>query len=256
MSDPAEHPRDARAPAWGALLRRSAAALLTGAGLTLVVHMALLAGAWGRLGGAAGTVGVLAGSLLWVVVAAPAFAAGAATLLEGLLRGAAVIDAGIVLPIVLAAAGEHLTAGGAVAAYLLSCTLALAACGLAWQSRRRSRRRVLAAVAGVVVVAVAAAPFWANAALLAAELDARPPLAAALTVANPVYATSGCLAGGGFVWHERPMLYERTILGRDGGVPVTVARWYLTALVYAAAAAALILRAALAGRRGGASDRA
>lgn len=220
------------------LLRRNGRAMLAAAGLTLLVQVGLF-GAVAGLGADRATGGraleqptavamVLLGSLVWLVVAAPAFAAGGRSTLDGLVRAGTVIDSTAVVLGLTAWAAEAVTAWSAVRLYLLFAAIALAASGVARQGRRASSRHVLAAVAIVAAVAVAAGPFWANGLILAAEGPWRTRAVRLVTAANGVCATAACLpAGGGFVWNERPVLYEHTVLGRD--VPAAPAPWYVTA---------------------------
>ena len=228
------------------LLRRNGWALLLAAGLTILVHMAIYAAA-SAMASPASAVATLLGSLLWIVVAAPMFAAGGRSLLEGLLRGAAVIDAGIVVLVVLAAGNDSVGPLGAVKVYLVWCAVALAGCAAAQQARRVRTRHVLAAVAVAAVVLISAGPFWANGMIHAAQGPWRDRSVLAVTASNPVYATVACLGDTRFVWHEMPLLYEFTVLDRD--VPIKLCPWYPTAGGYAAVALLLMLRARLARRR-------
>lgn len=223
------------------VLRRNVYAMLIAAVITVAVQL-------GTYFAASGAVVTLLVSLLWVVIAAPVFAAGGRTVADGLLRGGTVVDAGIVVLIVLVATGPAVGAIGAIKIYLIWCSLALAGCSVAMLGRNVAGRHILAAVAVLLVLAVAAGPFWANGIIMAAEPPRREQIAFGVRAANPVFAVSECLADDvKFVWNERPILYEYTVLGRDA--PGVAAAWYVTAGAYGVISLAVGVIAAARRRR-------
>jgi len=146
--------------------------------------------------------------------------------------------------VVLVVAGDALRPLGAVKIYLLWCAVALAACAVAQQARRADRRGILATAAVAAVLTVSAGPFWTNGMILAADGQGRERGALLVIACNPVYATAGCLADDvKFVWNERRILYEFTVLGRD--VPLATARWHVSLAVYAVLAVGLWVAACL-----------
>jgi hypothetical protein len=212
-------------------LRRNALAMLIAAGATVVVQL-----------GTYFIVGEVALALLvafgWVVIAAPVFAAGGRSVIDALLRGGAVIDASVVVLIVSAAAGPALGPVGAIKIYLIFCSVALAGCSLVLLGRNVISRHILSVVAVLLILVVAAGPFWANGIITSASAPWRERIAFGVRACNPVFSTIKCLnVGYGFVWSEKPILYEHTVLGRD--VPDQSAGWYVTVGVYASLAVAL-----------------
>ena len=220
------------------LLGRNIRAVLAAAAITLAVQLGTFYAA--RESMPAGTADVLTAllSALWVIIAAPVFAAGGGGLGDGLIRGGAVADAGAVVLIVLAAAGDAFGFRGALGLYLIWMSIALAESALVCLARRPASRHVVAAVAAGGVLAISAAPFWTNSAVLAARGPWRLWACRVIVAANPVFATSQCLSGEvEFVWNERPILYGHSVLGRD--VPRPAVAWYVTASGYALVAAGL-----------------
>ncbi len=170
-------------------------------------------------------------ALGWVVVAAPVFAAGGRSVIDALLRGGAVIDASAVVLIVSASAGPALGPVGAIEIYLIFCSVALAGCSLVLLGRNVISRHVLSVVAASLILALAAGPFWVNGIITSASPPWRERVAFGVRACNPVFATTECLSDGTtFVWNERPILYEYTVLGRD--VPIRATAWYVTVGVY------------------------
>jgi hypothetical protein len=232
----------------GALLRANGVAMLVAAGLTVAVHLGTFLAA-GALSPPWRTLLTLLAGLLWVVLAAPIFAAGSKRPLDSLLRAGAVVDSGIVVLAVLVLGGQGtLTASGAAMVWLLWAAVALAECGLVLLSSDARRRHALAVAAALLVVMLTAGPFWANAAILSADVSRRGQAAWVVAAVNPVLATARCLPEGStFVWPERKILYEYTVLGRD--VPLESAPWHVTFLVYAVPAAVLLIVACLRRRQ-------
>ena len=228
-------------------LRRNAAAILTAVAATVLVQLSVWAFAVRRMPAADAAALTLLASVLWVFIAAPIFAAGGRTGLEGLFRGGSVIDASIVLLVVLAVRGRPLQWMGAVKVYLILAAVGLTQCALVWTAGSARARHVLAAAAVLLVLAVSAGPFWANGAIMAAPGPWRDRIGYAVVAANPVFAFAGCLPKGSFIWHQKPLLYEFTVLGRDS--PMHPAAWYVTVMVYAVLAAA-VAAAAVARRAG------
>jgi len=219
-----------------------------GFAVTAAVHLAAFAFASRTMPPDRAAVTVVWLSGLWVFLAAPVFAASGRSALGALLRGGAVIDASLVVLVLLAAGSDAVGWLGAVKIYLILAAVGLAECMLVCLARRRARRYGLAAVAALCVLVASAGPFWANRAVLAAEGACRERIASAVVAANPVFASAGCFQPT-FLWHERPVLYEFTVLGRD--VPMPAGRWEITVAVYGLLAVALAaLRLFPAIRRG------
>lgn len=230
------------------VIRRNLLAWLAGGALTVAVEIGVLLAAMAAMPSDAAAVVALVAGLVWTMIAAPVFAAGADRPLDAFLRGAGVADAGAVVLIAVTFATDALSLGGAVGAYLLWMAVALACSGLCAIPPRRETRHIVAAAVVVVMLVVSAGPFWANGLLMAAP-QGRPRRAVATVVvaANPVFALSQTFRPQvGFVWNERPILYEYTVLGRD--IPRPTPGWPVTALAYAAVAV-LAGGAAVIGRR-------
>ncbi|OPX21384.1 MAG: hypothetical protein B1H04_06765 [Planctomycetales bacterium 4484_123] len=203
-------------------------------GLTLAVQLA--ASVWVVSAG-----GPVALALLlvatWAVLAAPVFAASGSGTSGALVRGAAVAMAGAGPLALLAGRSPALSWVGAAKAFVLLGAVVMAECALVGLSRRPGRRYLLAAAVALAVVVVSAGPFWANGAIRFARGAWKPRIAAAMVAVNPVFALAGCLARGAFLWHECPILYGFTVLGRDE-VQMPVLPWFLTAGIYGLAAVA------------------
>ncbi len=230
------------------VLRRNGLAMLVAAGATVAVQLGTYFAASGAMDSHGATVVTLLVSLLWIVIASPVFAAGGRSAFDSLLRGGAVVDASVAVLIVLVAAGDALRPVGAIKIYLIFCSLTLAGCSLVLLGRDAPGRHVLAAFAVLLMLAVAAGPFWANGIIMSASAPWRERVVFVVRAANPVFATTECLTGRPmFVWNERPILYEYTVLGRD--VPVRAAAWYVTVGVYGIFAFAVGAIAAVRRRR-------
>lgn len=207
-----------------AVLRQNLLAMLIAAGATVVVQL----GTYFIVGEVAPALLV---ALLWVVIAAPVFAAGGRSIIDALLRGGAVIDASVVVLIVSASAGPELGPVGAIKIYLIFCSVALAGCSLVLLGRNVTSRHILSVVAVLLILALAAGPFWANGIITSVSAPWRGRIAFGVRACNPVFSTIKCLnVGYGFVWNEKSILYEHTVLGHD--VPDQSAGWYVTAGVY------------------------
>ena len=207
------------------VLRRNALAMLIAAGATVVVQL----GTYFIFGGEVALTLLVA--FVWVVVAAPVFAAGGRSVIDALLRGGAVIDASVVVLIVSVSAGPALGLVGAIKIYLIFCSVAMAGCSLVLLGRNVTSRHILSAVAVLLILAIAAGPFWTNGIITSASASWRERVAFGVRACNPVFSTIKCLnVGYGFVWNEKPILYEHTVLGHD--VADQSARWYVTVGVY------------------------
>ncbi len=226
------------------VLRANAAAMLVAAGATVAVQLVTFVLAAGTLSPAGAVITTLLVSLLWVVIAAPVFAAGGRTILDGLLRGGAVLDSSIVVLIVLVTAGGGAVGPlGAVKIYLIWCSLVLAGCSVVFLARRLASRHILAGVVIIILLVVAAGPFWTNTLILSAGPVWQGRIAFVVRAFNPVFATAGCLDDSdAFVWNESPVLYEYTVLGRH--VPSGAVAWYFTVGAWAVIAALICIAGA------------
>lgn len=233
-------------PAPGDVIRRNARAALAAMGTTVLVQMGVYAAARGALAEPAASAMTLMASAAWVLVAAPVFAAGGRSVLDGIVRGGCVADGGLAV-LIAVAGGPALAPAGVVKIYLIWLAVALAASAAVQQARIARARHVVAAAVAAVLLVLAAGPFWAGGGVLAADVPWRGRLASASAGAGAVYATVACMENVGFVWTECPILYRHTVLARD--VQFTPPPWYATAAPLAAVAALLAARAALARRR-------
>lgn len=207
-------------------LRRNVSAMLIAAGATVAVQLGTYFVASVAMNSPVATVITLLVSLLWIVIAAPVFAAGGRSALDGLIRGGTVVDASAVVLIVLVAGRAAIGTVGAIKIYLIWCSLTLAGCSLVLSGRNAPSRHILAALVVLLMLVVAAGPFWTNGIIMSVSAPWRERVGFVVRAINPVFATTECLAGAPtFIWNERPILYEHTVLGRD--VPVRAAAWYV-----------------------------
>ena len=242
---PAAAPANADARAW---MRRN---LWPGVGIvaaTVAVEVCAYLGAAAVLPSSEAAVLALLTALAWVILAGPVFAASGRTVLESLVRGGLTADAGVVVLVVLMAGQAGLTFASAVKVYLLWAAVAVAESFFVALAVDAVRRHALAAAAVIVLALVSAEPFWANGLVMRARGSARDHAAFIVAVANPVLATARCLDERvPFVWNEKPIVYEHTVLGRD--VPMPAAPWYLTVIGFGGAGLGLALAAGARRRR-------
>jgi len=217
------------------LLRRNLPVMAAAFAATAVVQLGLWAWAAAAMSSPASTAMALFAAALWTAMAAPVLGASGARGLDGLLRAGAVIDASMVLLIVLAAKDDAVGWWGAVKVYLVLVAAGVALCGVTRIGRTPRRRCVTAAVAAIVLIAISAAPLWTGGMITAAGRPWSWRIARAVVAANPFFAISGTMAQAGFIWQERPVMYEYAVLGRDVLMPSVM--WWVTALLYAAGAA-------------------
>jgi len=229
------------------VLRRNGVAMLIAIAATAAVQLGVWAWARAALAPPASTAMALFAAALWTLIAAAVFGAGGPGRLDGLLRAGAVIDASLALLIVLAAADNRLGWGGAAKVYVVLAAAGVALCGVARMGARRRGRCIAAAAAVIVLAGVCAMPLWTGGLVAAAGGAWRARLAWSVVAVNPFFAISGALAEAGFIWQERPLLYHYGVLGRD--VPMPSVAWYVTAMLYAAAAAVAWAVACLIARR-------
>ena len=226
------------------LLRGEGRTMLIAAAATLVVELGVYVSA--RLlgaGPAAAALATLATATVWVALAAPCLAAGAASGVGAVLRGAVAADASCLALLVLWIAARDPETGRTLVPLLavikIYCTLAaLAVAGVAVVrcGRTPAGRNALAVAAAIVFFIILAGPFWAGG-LLSVDTPAGRALAARVIVySNPFYAVTSTLAEQtGFVWHLSPVMYRLTRLGDY--VPAPQPPWYAAAVVYACLAA-------------------
>ncbi|MFW6066381.1 MAG: hypothetical protein ACOC9S_06125 [Planctomycetota bacterium] len=181
------------------------------------------------------TVGTLAVATLWVALTAGPLAAGAQTALGSILRGGVVVDASIPVLVLLAAAGP-VTVLGAIEVYCILAAVALSAIALVRIAGTAWGRCALATVASVLLFVLLASPVWAGALLTTGGGAARRWVARLVVAVNPFYAVASATAEStGFVWHEAPLMYSLTPLGRHVVAPSPP--WYATVVIYACVAA-------------------
>ena len=171
--------------------------------------------------------------LLWVIIAAPIFSASGERFVDGLVRGGIIIDTTGVFLIILAIIRQEMTILGALEIYLILCSVGLVEILLVRFSSDVRRRFTISAAVILAMVIISASPFWTNGIIQSFHPNQRDKVATIIRAVNPVFATVDCPTDGvDFVWNERPILYEYTILGRD--VPSRPAPWYMTVAIFAA----------------------
>jgi len=170
--------------------------------------------------------------LLWVIIAAPIFSASGERLVDGLVRGGIIIDTTGVFLIILAIVRQEITIPGAIEIYLILCSIGLVEILLTWFSSDVRKRFILSAAVILVMVMISAGPFWTNGIIQSFHPNQRDKVATIVRAVNPVFAVTDCLTERlDFVWNERPVLYEFTILGRD--VSSRPVPWYMTVAIFA-----------------------
>lgn len=229
-----------------AVLRRNLPVIVPAFVVSAAVQLGIWAWANAALAEPASVAMALFAAGVWTAIAAAVFGASGRRRLDGMFRAGAAIDAAGVLLIVLAATGEALSWWGAVKVYLVAAAAGMALCGVARIGRTLRRRCVAAAVAAIVLVAVSAGPLWTGGMTTAAGGWSRW-IAQAVVAANPFFVISNAVAHAGFIWQQRPVMYEYAVLGRD--VPMPSVAWWVTALLYAGAALAAWVIPPLAVRR-------
>ncbi|MCD6378631.1 MAG: hypothetical protein J7L99_07270 [Planctomycetes bacterium] len=171
--------------------------------------------------------------LLWVIIATPIFSASGERFIDGLVRGGIIIDTTGVFLIILAIIRQEMTILGAIEIYLIFCSVGLVEILLTWFSSDVRRRFTISAAVILAMVIISASPFWTNGIIQSFHPNQRDKVATIIRAANPVFATVDCPTDGvDFVWNERPILYEYTILGRD--IPSRPVPWYMTVAIFAA----------------------
>ncbi len=176
----------------------------------------------------------LAAGVVWVILAAPALAAGSNSGLGAVLRGGIVADASAVLLIVLWLATPQVSFLAAVKIYCIYAALALAGSAAVRCARAPAPRFALAAVASIVFITALASPFWAGGALLAAKASGQIDsgiVTSTVVYANPFYCIWSVLADQmPYAWHQAPVIYRITYLGNYPAVPA--APWYAAVIIY------------------------
>ena len=247
MSEESSAQSGAARGGWREFVRGNLVAVTFAVLSTVAVQLGVLLSARRSLGEPGATALTLGASLLWLMIAAPILSATGRTAFEGVCRGGAVADASLVVVIVLAA-GEGLSAAGAVKIYLVWAGVALAGSATARMAGSARMRRVAASAAVLAGVILAAAPFWANGAILATRSPSRERLASLSAGVSGAYVTFMCMDDVDVVWTEKPILYGHTVLGRD--VQFAPPAWWATAAGYGAASAAILCGPAFIRRRG------
>ncbi len=229
---------------------RNLPAALVAAASTAAIGVGVWFGCRSAMSPSASAVVVMLICLLWIILASPVFAAGSERVIDGLTRGLAVADGGAAVLIVLMVWGKGLSLPGAAAIYAVWLAVAGAASALVVLGRTAPGRRMLAAVAILLLLAICAGPFWTNAGLGALSEPWRGRATTAVVAANPVFATLACLDDSvGFVWNERPILYEYSVLGRD--IPRGPGNWLAIVVIYGAVGAIGTAMALIPRRRRG-----
>lgn len=190
----------------------------------------------------------LAGTVLWVALAAPVLAASGADTLAALLRGGCTADAGAVTLIVLWIACPQVTLLAAVEIYCVLAAMALLAVAASRLARSPAGRFAVALATAAALTVALAGPFWIGGALKAAPHQAANRIAAAAVYLNGFYAVAAATAEESrFVWHQASVLYRITRIGDYAAAPP--AHWYPCVLVHVGAAGLLAAAAALRHRR-------
>lgn len=174
----------------------------------------------------------------WLVIAAPAFAAGGGTGISAALRGGVCADASVAALLAVHIGGAGLlTWTVAIQLYLLWLTMALLSAAVVRLGGDRPIRR--AALATAVMLAgfvLMGSLLWSGGLLGALDAPQAESAAHWLVGANPLAVVAGLVGRpAGFVWHlQEPVMYQVSRIGQD--VPIRPVRWWpmVTALGVAA----------------------
>jgi len=231
------------------LLKRDGWPMLSIASLTVAVQLGLfmLAGAW-EVPDRMRVPGVLIVAGVWTAIASGVFAAGPRSAMSGLLRGATVIDASIVLLAVLWLQTPIVTLVSSLKIYCIYAAVALCSI-LAARCALTARFRYLGAVcAGVLLTLLQAGLFWLPGILRLSPPEHKAYIAGVGLKLNPLYGVfSSIAAESGFVWHYAGIMYDITPLGED--IPVPPVEWWEPMAFYLIVAGILGVACAVVGRR-------
>jgi hypothetical protein len=237
-------------------------AILVGVLVTVAIELGLYYGsALTGAGKVQAARGALVAAIVWVILSAPAFAAGGQSICWSFVRGITTADASAVLLIWLWRDSPCLSLPAAAKIYCMLLTLALFGVAVVSLARAPAARFSLAVAASVVMFAAAASPFWTGGLL---ESSHGPEAARWAVWVNPVYCMTSATSDRiefAFVWHQQPVLYSITRLG-DYRAPPPV-QWYTAPLLWGACAAFLatislaagFVRVKLQQRRDGINDK-
>ena len=191
----------------------------------------------------------LAATVVWVVLAAPAFAASGRGGLGALLRGGIVADASGIVMIVFWLIGragawpEMVTFLSAAKIYCTVAAVALFAVAVVGCFAGEPARFAAAVGAAVLLLAASASPLWVGGLLHGLSRPAAATAAAWAVYVNPFYSVTAAVnEQTGFLWHQYGVMYGLTWIG-DFGVPPV--RWFAAAAIYGAAALVLGLACTL-----------
>lgn len=232
MTDSLRQPRQENRPSFRDVLARDGPAVLVAAAITLAVELGVF-----FLARAAGTdrrnavLATLATVVLWVALAAPAFACSGRTTFSALLRGGIVADASAVALLVLWLATPYVTFLAAVEIYCILAAVALATAAAVLTVRPGTGRTVAAVVAASILVLALASPFWIGGLLQETHGEAKQAVVTWAVAANPFYSIlSAVVDETAFVWHLAPVMYRITRIG-DYAAPPPIP-WYSAVVVY------------------------
>ncbi len=199
--------------------------------LTVIVEL----GAWGalRLMGLSADRAVLATlamMVVWVPIAAAAWATGGTDLGRCCLRGGEMADASAIALIVFWLTGA-ISFVAAAKVYCILMAVALFACAIVSVSRRVNRRVVLAGVVSLVVLVTLASPVWLSGSASTMSQESIRPLTVWAVRANAYFATTEAIADRiNFVWIDSGLMYRMTPLGDRLALPRT--DWYWPVAIF------------------------
>ena len=177
----------------------------------------------------------LAMMVVWVPIAAAAWATGATGLGRCCLRGGEMADASAIALIMFWLTGA-ISFVGAVKLYCILMVVALFACAIVSLSRCVRRRVVLAGVASVISVVMLASPVWLSGPANTMSQETVRPLTVWAVRANAYFATTEAIADRiNFVWIDSGLMYRLTPLGDHLALPR--AEWYWPIVIFLPSAA-------------------
>ena len=238
---PAPLETDNRSPSPQALAARYGGAMTVVAALTLLVELGVYwLGLYSGAGPRDSFLAALGAMTVWVALASPALASGAAA------HGPA--GASIVSLIVLSFVSKYLTSEAAAQIACILAGMSLAASSAVRCAKSPTGRLAAGAMWALVMMLALATPFWTGS-LLQTYGRFCPALVAGAVYANPyLCVTAAVVNQTRFVWHSSGFMYDWSTL-RDAAPPAIL--WYPSSLMCLAAAAVFELIVALRRKRAG-----
>ena len=210
--------------------------ILVGVLVTVVIELCLYyGGALAGVGKVQASRGALLTAIVWVILSAPAFAAGGKSMFWSFVRGITTADASALLLIWLWRDTPCVSLPAAARIYCLLLALSLFGAGVVNLARAAAPRFGLAVAASIIMFAAAATPFWTGGLLQSSH---GPEVVRWAGWVNPVYSMTSAMSDRiefAFVWHLAKVLYGITRFG-DYRAPPPVA-WHTAPLLWGACAA-------------------